>query len=234
MSMLDELTHLTGMDSPPGIIEAYDISNIGEEIIVGSMVVFKDARAERRDYKRFQIKDSAGVDDYAALKQVLSRRFNRYLTEQESGEGFGRLPDLLLVDGGRGHLSVALEVLDHFGLSIPVFGMVKDDRHRTRALVGPQGELALNMNRGAFSLVSAIQNEAHRFAHDYARKKHKLSSFELALQGVPGIGEKRAKALFSHFKTQKAMANATVDQLAAVPGMTRPVAQRVWDYFNGS
>lgn len=232
MSMLDELTHLTGLESPPGIIEAYDISNIGEDIIVGSMVVFKDARAERRDYKRFQVKETAGIDDYAALKEVLSRRFNRYISEEESGEGFGRLPDLLLIDGGKGHLTVALEVLSHYGLNIPVFGMVKDDRHRTRALIGEQGELALNMNRGAFTLVSTIQNEAHRFAVDYARKKHKLSSLELALQTVPGIGEKRARALFLKFRTQKAMAAATVDELSKTPGMNAAAAKRVWEHFN--
>ena len=231
MSMLDELTHLLGLEAPPSIIEAYDISNIGSETIVGSMVVFKNARAQKSDYKRFQVKETGGVDDYGAMREVLTRRFARYESEKGTGDSFGRLPDLLLMDGGVGHLNVALELLARFGFSIPVFGMVKDDRHRTRALVGREGELALNMNRGAFTLVSTIQNEAHRFAIAYSQKKHRISSFELAIRSVPGVGEKRAKALFKHFKTQKAMAAAGVAELCEVPGMSRPVAEKLYAYF---
>lgn len=231
LTMLDELGHILGFENPPGVIEAYDISNIGSNVIVGSMVVFKNARASKSDYKRFQIKDGAGVDDYGSLREVLTRRFARYASEEETDEGFLRLPDLILMDGGKGQLSIALEVLAKFGLNIPVFGMVKDDRHRTRALIGKDGELALNMNRGAFTLVSNIQDEAHRFAIDYSRKKHAKSSFELSLRKVPGIGEKRATALFKHFKTQKAMAAASVEELSEAPGMNKRAAESLYAYF---
>lgn len=219
LAALDELAKLLGLSKPPVWIESYDISNIGSDTIVGSMVVFENGRPQKAAYKHFSIKDMAGPDDYASMAQMLNRRFARYLAQAEDGGFFNRLPDLLLIDGGKGHVSIAKGVLDSLSLDIPVFGMVKDDRHRTRAISSQGGEIGIASHRNVFTLVTAIQDETHRFAINYAHKVHKKTAFELSLTKVEGIGEVRARALFAHFKTKKAILAASEEALAAVKGM---------------
>ena len=196
MTAVGELGLLLGMEKPPVYIEAYDISNFGGQTIVGGMVVFENGRPLRKNYKRFTIRDQTQPDDYAAMDQMLSRRMSHYLEHQEhSGEGkpdgFERLPDLWLIDGGPGHVSVAEGVLARFGVQIPVFGMVKDSRHRTRAVTSQNGEIAISANRGVFAFVTGIQDEVHRYSIEFSRKSHQKSSVGTRLLEVEGIGQTR-------------------------------------------
>ncbi len=232
LAALDELARLLGLPRPPSHIEAYDISNIGSDTIVGGMVVFQDGRPQKSLYKRFAIRDTNGPDDYKSMAQMLERRFVHYLDEKGSGTSFAILPDLILIDGGKGHLAVALGVLHKLGLDIPAFGMVKDDKHRTRAIASDNGEIAISANRSAFTLISGIQNEAHRFSVEYSHKKHKTASFELSLRTVSGIGPSRAKALFKAFKTMSAMKLATLEKLADVKGMSVKTAQALYSFLH--
>ncbi len=225
LAALDELAKLLGLPRPPAWIESYDISNIGASTIVGGMVVFEDGRPMKAAYKRFSIQGIEGPDDYASMAQMLERRFLRYQAQEPEGGSFNRLPDLLLIDGGQGHVATARRVLDSLGLSIPIFGMVKDDRHRTRAISSEGGEIAIASHRSVFTLVTSIQDETHRFAIAYAHSSHKKTAFELSLTRVEGLGEKRARALFSAFRTKKAILAASEEELCAVPGMTKPVAR---------
>ena len=230
MSAVGELGVLLGMDIPPAYIEAYDISNFGGQTIVGGMVVFENGRPLRKAYKKFTIRDQAQPDDYSAMDQMLSRRLSHYLEDPRGGvgEGFSRLPDLWLIDGGAGHVKVAEEVLARSGLSIPVFGMVKDSRHRTRAITSQDEEIAISANRGVFALVTSIQDEVHRYSIEFSRKSHGKSSMATRLMELDGIGETRAAALYRHFKTYKAIGEATVEELAQVKGMTRPAAEKLY------
>ncbi len=225
---LDELARLLSLDKPPHTIEAYDISNIGQETVVGGMVVFTDGRPSSRNYKRFKIKSFTGVDDYGAMAEVLRRRLARY---KEGDEHFSPLPDLILIDGGKGHLSTAKSVLLEFGYDIPTFGMVKDGRHRTRAIEADGGEISITASRLAFTLLSNIQNEVHRYAISYAKDRHSKNNLELSLTKIPTIGASRAKALYKHFKTKKAIEAATVEELLEVKGMTKLSAQAIVTWF---
>ncbi len=234
MTAVGELGVLLGLPAPPAYIEAYDISNFGGQTIVGGMVVFENGRPLRKNYKRFTIRDQAGPNDYAAMDQMLSRRVARYLEHRDrpgegKPDGFERLPDLWLIDGGATHVAVAEEVLRRHGLAIPVFGMVKDSRHRTRAITSQDQEIAISANRGVFAFVTGIQDEVHRYSIEFSRKSHQKSAVSTRLLEVEGIGEGRATALYKHFKTWKAIAQATPQQLAAVKGMTAPAAQRLYD-----
>ena len=224
VAALDELGKLLGLSAPPSYIESYDISNIGSDTIVGGMVVFEDGRPLRRAYRKFSIRDLDHPDDYACMEQMLTRRFLHY---KNGDEGFDRLPDLLLIDGGKGHVSAALSALSAVGLSVPVFGMVKDDRHRTRAIASGGGEIAIAPHRSVFSLVTSIQDETHRFAIGFARKKHNASALESELTRIDGIGETRARALFRHFKTKKAILAADEAALLQVPKMTKKAAENL-------
>ena len=234
MTAVGELGVLLGLPAPPAYIEAYDISNFGGQTIVGGMVVFENGRPLRKNYKRFTIRDQAGPNDYAAMDQMLSRRVARYLEHRDcpgegKPDGFERLPDLWLIDGGAGHVAVAEEVLRRYGLAVPVFGMVKDSRHRTRAITAQEGEIAISANRGVFAFVTGIQDEVHRYSIEFSRKSHQKSAVSTRLLEVEGIGEGRATALYKHFKTWKAIAQASPQELAAVKGMTAPAAQRLYD-----
>ncbi|MCL2035637.1 MAG: excinuclease ABC subunit UvrC [Oscillospiraceae bacterium] len=233
LAALDELARLLGLCATPNYIEAYDISNYGEQTVVGGMVVFENGRPLKSAYRKFNIKTVSGTDDYASMREVISRRFARYDEEKETGEGFGRLPDLILLDGGRGHVSTVRPLLGGLGFGdIPVFGMVKDDKHRTRAIAETGGEISILSTRSAFSLVSAIQDEAHRFSITFMKKKHTKSSFELGLKSVKGIGDTRAKSLFKHFKTKKAMSAATLEELASAPGMNAAAAKSLFGHLH--
>ncbi len=238
MTAVGELGVLLGLEKPPVYIEAYDISNFGGQTIVGGMVVFENGRPLRKNYKRFTIREQAQPDDYAAMDQMLSRRMAHYLEhrehpEEHKADGFERLPDLWLIDGGAGHVAVAEEVLRRCGVKIPVFGMVKDSRHRTRAITAQEGEIAISANRGVFAFVTGVQDEVHRYSIEFSRKSHQKSAVGTRLLEVEGIGETRATALYKHFKTWKAIAGASVEALAEVKGMTRPAAQRLYEALHG-
>ena len=225
--LLELLGRMLGLDAPPRRMESYDISNQGADDIVASMVVYVNARPLKRDYRRFKLKDMDGPDDYAAMDQVLRRRFQRYL---DGDEKFADRPDLLLIDGGVNHANVALRVLGELGLSIPVFGMVKDDRHRTRALVTPEGrEIGIQANQAVFSLIGQIQEETHRFAIEFHRQQQNQRVKGSVLDKIPGVGEKRRAELLKHFKSVKNIRAATLAELEeAVP---RNTARAVYDYF---
>lgn len=233
LAALDHLTRLLGLSKTPTYIEAYDISNMGGGTIVGGMVVFENGRPLRNAYRKFNIKTVAGADDYASMREVISRRLARYQEEKESGEGFGRLPDLILLDGGKGHVSAVLPLIEENNLTIPVFGMVKDDKHRTRAIAGDGGEISIIASRSAFSLVTCIQDEVHRFAISHMKSRHKKTAFELTLTKAPGIGAKRAQALYKHFKTAKAIRAASVPELAGAEGMNGKSAQALYGFLHG-
>ena len=220
---------LLGLKQTPHRIEAYDISNTGASDIVASMTVFVDGKPLKRDYRRFRLNGLMNPDDYASMDQVLTRRFRRYL---DGDEKFGTLPDVILMDGGLGQVGVAMKVLARMGLEVPVFGMVKDNRHRTRALVAPDGrEIGIQGYQVIFAMIGSIQEETHRFAITFHRESHAKHAIASSLEQIPGVGEARRKALLKTFKTVKAIKAASYEELCAVvPGK---VAQAVYDYFHG-
>ena len=226
--LMELLGKLLDLEEPPRRIESYDISNQGADDIVASMVVYVNARPLKRDYRHFKLKDMDGPDDYASMEQVLTRRFKRYL---EGDEKFADKPDLLLIDGGVNHANVAVKVLETLGLTIPIFGMVKDDRHRTRALVTPEGkEIGIQGNQAIFSLIGQIQEETHRFAIEFHRQQQNQRVKGSVLDQIPGVGEKRRSDLLKHFKSIKRIREATQAQLAEV--VPKNAAQAVYDYFH--
>lgn len=231
IAVLDELKDLLGLKKTPEYIESYDISHTAGQDSVSGMIVFKGGKPYRKAYKRFSIKSFDGNDDYRAMNEVLTRRFSEYEKSKDSTEGFGKLPDLILLDGGVGQVHAVEPVLREFGLKIPLFGMVKDNRHRTRAISGDGGEIAINSKRQVFTLVSEIQNEVHRFSVAYHHQKHAKRGLSLSLTEIEGVGEKRASALLKYFKTMTAIKNAEVDELSKAPGITSAVAQNIYDYY---
>ena len=225
---LEWLEKALGLETYPRRIEAYDISNLGDTGIVAAMTVHVDGKPLKRDYRRFRIKELAVRDDYESMRQTLRRRFARYI---DGDERFSQLPDLLLVDGGSTHAELAGEVLEQFGISVPVFGMVKDDRHRTRALICADGrEIGISGNQAVFSLIGRIQEETHRFAIEYQRSLRR-ESFGSELDEIPGVGEKRKNELLRHFKTLKAIRAADVATLAEV--VSKNTAQTIYDHYHG-
>ena len=225
--LLELLGRLLGLDHPPMRMESYDISNQGADDIVASMVVYVNARPLKRDYRHFKLRDLDGPDDYASMDQVLRRRFQRYL---DGDEKFADKPDLLLIDGGANHAKIAEGVLSDLGLDIPVFGMVKDDRHRTRALITAQGrEIGIQGNQAVFSLIGQIQEETHRFAIEFHRQQQNQRVRGSVLDKIPGVGEKRRGDLLRHFKSIKNIRAAGLDELERV--VPKNTAQAVYQYF---
>ena len=215
--LLELLGRLLSLEGAPKRIESYDISNTGADDIVASMVVYVNARPLKRDYRHFKLKDMQGPDDYASMEQVLTRRFRRYL---DGDEKFGDLPDLLLIDGG-----------EECGLTIPVFGMVKDDRHRTRALITPEGrEIGIQGNPSVFSFIGQIQEETHRFAIEFNRLQRKSRVQGSVLDKIPGVGEKRRAELLKHFKSVKNIRAASLAELEET--VDRRTARAVFAFFN--
>ena len=211
----------------PKRIEAFDISNLGSDGIVAGMTVHVDGKPLKRDYRRFRIRDLEMPDDYASMYQAVFRRFTHY---KEGDEKFSELPDLLLIDGGDTHAATAERALADLGLEIPVFGMVKDDRHRTRALIDSSGnEIGIQANQAVFALVGKIQEETHRFSIEYQRSLRK-ESYGSTLDNIPGVGEKRRADLIKYFKSVKAIREASPEQLRLV--VPRNTAQAVYDYFH--
>ena len=233
-SALDELRRLLGLEKVPAYIESYDISNLAGGENVAGMVVFENGRPLKPAYRKFKIKTVTGQDDYGSMREVIRRRFEEYKACQRKGEedGFGRMPDLILLDGGKGHVAAVQPILDEMGFDVPLFGMVKDDKHRTRAIALTGGEIAISSHRRAFTLVSSIQEEVHRYAIGYHRQQRKKTAVSSTLTSIPGIGETRAKALMKHFKTVTAISEADLAELEGAPGMTKPAARRVWEHFH--
>ena len=234
-SALDELRRLLGLEKVPAYIECYDISNLQGGENVAGMVVFENGRPLKSAYRKFKIQTVTGQDDYGSMREVIRRRFTEYYARQQQGdgEGFGRLPDLVLLDGGKGHVAAVQPVLQEMGVTVPLFGLVKDDKHRTRAIALSGGEIAIQSNRRAFTLLSTIQDEVHRFAIGYHRQQRKKAAVSSTLTSIPGIGEARAKALLKHFKTVAAIGQADLKELEEAPSMTQPAARRVYQFFHG-
>ena len=239
--LLDELAQVLGLAKPPRAIESYDISNWGDGSSVCGMVTFKDGKPYKAGYRKFKMKTVAGTDDYASLAETVSRRaaeYEKYAELAKKGEPcsnwFGQKPDLLLMDGGRGQVSAAKDALAGTALAdVPLYGMVKDDHHRTRAIVDSDGrEIAINMNRGTFTFITAIQDETHRFANAYRKQQMKQKSYSSTLTEIPGIGPKTAKALMAQFKSVGAVKEATPDQLENTPGVGKQTAQIIYAYFH--
>lgn len=228
---LDELAHLLGLAEPPNTIESYDISNWGDGTSVAGMVVFENGKPKKAGYRRFKMQTVYGTDDYASMAETLQRRAQEY-AKGASGQ-FGVKPDLILLDGGKGQLSSVRAALESTPLAdVPLFGMVKDDKHRTRGLVSEAGEIALAMHRGVFTLVTAIQDETHRWANDYRKRLQKGRAYASTLQGVPGVGPATAKALMAHFKTVGAVKEAEETALAEAKGVSKSAARAVYAYFH--
>ena len=230
IAALDELMRLLSLNSPPTYIESYDISNLGDKYMVGGMVVFENGRPLKSAYKKFSIKGQLIQDDYSAMRQVLRRRFEEYLSAEDKTQGFGRLPDLILLDGGKGHVAAVKPVLDELNISVPLFGMVKDSKHRTRAITDGD-EISISSNRSAFTLVSRIQDEVHRYSISFQQAKHKKAALMLSLTQVEGIGKAKAKALFDRFKTISAMKKASVQELCEVRGISPALAENLIRFF---
>ena len=216
-------------------MEAFDISNTNGFASVGSMVVYEDGKPKRSDYRKFRIKGVEGADDYASMREVLTRRFQHGLKEKEEGKEFGGFtvfPDLILMDGGKGHVHIAEEVLDALHIQIPVCGMVKDDRHRTRGLYYRDEELPIRTDSEAFKLITRVQDEAHRFAIEFHRKLRGQGQVHSILDEIPGVGPKRRKDLMKHFQSLDAIRQADVEELKKLPTMNEKSAQDVYNFFH--
>ncbi len=230
MSSVNELALVLGLPTPPRIIEAYDISNLAGSDNVAGMVVFHDGRPYKAHYRRFKIKGFVGQDDYRSMAEVLDRRFSEY--EKGEDEGFSTLPDLILLDGAAGQMSAVEPILQKYNINVPCFGMVKDSKHRTRAIASFGGDISIKSNRIAFTLVTSIQDEVHRYAISYHKKRRSANMISSELLEIEGVGKTRATALWKHFKTLKAIKNASVDELSAVKGVGKSAAQKIYEHFN--
>lgn len=235
-----EIASLLGIASVRRI-EAFDISNISGFESVGSMIVFVDGKPRRSDYRKFKIKTVVGPDDYASMREVLTRRFvhglvekkeNRVLEREDEYGSFSKFPDLILMDGGRGQVNIALEVLGELGLSIPVCGMVKDDHHRTRGLYFDNKELALDVHAEGFKLITRVQDEAHRFAIEFHRSLRQRTSVKSVLDDIKGVGPTRRKALMRHFDSLEAIRHATLSELLEIPEINQQSAEQIYAFFH--
>lgn len=231
---MEELRQALGITTELRRVEAYDISNTQGFESVGSMVVFEDGRAKNSDYRKFKIKTVVGPNDYASMKEVITRRLNHAMREKTEGKttSFTRLPDLILMDGGKTQVHAAEEVLLSFGIHIPVCGMVKDDKHRTRGLLFQEKEIRMPLTSEGFRLVTRIQDEVHRFAITYHRKLREERNLHSVLDDIKGIGQVRRKALMLHFGSIEKIAEAEVAELLEVDGMTIPAAEQVYLFFH--
>ncbi len=229
-----EIEKLLGLDNLVRM-EAYDISNTSGFASVGSMVVYEKGKPKKNDYRKFKIKGVSGPDDYASMEEVLTRRFNHGIEELEDGKELGSFtafPDLILMDGGKGQVNIALSVLEKLKLQIPVCGMVKDDNHRTRGLYYNNEEIPIDRNSEGFKLITRIQDEAHRFAIEFHRKLRSQGQVHSVLDDIPGVGPARRKVLMKHFMNIEAIKSATVDQLKKLPSMNEKSAIEVYKFFH--
>ncbi len=233
--ILESVKNILSLKSIPRYIEAYDISNLRGTDNVGCMVVFKDGKPFKSAYRKFKIKDVEGQDDYSSVQEMLSRRFDEYLKKEKgSGDAFSNIPDLILVDGGTAHTAVAKEVLESKNLKIPVFGMVKDGKHRTRAVTTEGEEIEIKNNSRVFSFITSLQDEVHRFTIGYHKNLRNRRIKKSELTKIEGIGEVRAKKLLKIFGSIKRIAAASSQELALVDGMNELAATSVYNYFHNS
>lgn len=231
-SVLEELRDLLGLSKIPEYIESYDISNLAGTENVAGMIVYKNGKPYKSAYKKFKIKGFDGQDDYASMAEVLGRRFDEYYKAEKSDEGFGKLPDLILLDGGKGQVAVVKEVLKAKNIDVPLFGLVKDDKHRTRAVTGDGGEIAISSRRALFTFLSKMQDEVHRFAIGYHHSRRSKNTFKSSLTEIEGIGEKRARAMLKYFRTIDNISKADLAELEGCPQMTKNSALAVYRYFH--
>lgn len=229
IAALSELSKAIGLAKPPEYIESYDISNFSSSTMVAGMVVFKDGRPLKKAYKRFSIKNNLVQNDYACMQEVIERRFNEYYNGND--EGFKTLPDLILLDGGKGHVNAVTEVLERMNINVPVFGLVKDDKHRTRAVATSGSEIVVSRQSPAFVLMTKIQDEVHRFAISYMKSKHTKNSYNYELTKVRGIGVKKAQKLMIEYKTLEMLKKATADELAKTAGVNINIAKDLYEYI---
>lgn len=230
--VLEELKDTLGLEKLPEYIESYDISNLAGTENVAGMIVYKNGKPFKSAYKKFKIKGFEGQDDYASMAEVISRRFDEYYKADDKSEGFGRLPDLILLDGGKGQVAAVKQVLEKMNITVPLFGMVKDDRHRTRAVTGDGGEIAISSKRALFTFLSKMQDEVHRFAIGYHHARRSKNTFKSSLTNIDGVGEVRAKSLLKYFRTIDNISKADLEELENAPKMTKDSALAVYRYFH--
>lgn len=231
ITALEELAKALGLEKPPRFIECYDISNFGSSDMICGMVVYENGRPCKRFYRKFAIKTVHEQNDYACMCEAVERRFKRYLEGED--EGFSTLPDLILLDGGKGHVATVTPVVRALGINVPIYGLVKDSKHRTRAATASDHEISLTSYRRAFALVTAIQDEVHRYAITFTKARHKKNSFALGLTSVKGIGEKKAQKLMTEYKTRAALEAATEYELAKTAGVSAATAAELYKYIHG-
>ena len=240
---LQELQGLLELDEWPTRIEAYDISNIQGVDSVGTMVVFEEGRAKNSDYRRFKIKTVKGANDYDSMREILTRRFNHGLEEvraiQErnlklSAGKFSNFPDLIMMDGGKGQVNIALEVLDRLNINIPVCGLVKDDKHQTRGIVYNNKELIINRSSNLMQLIRRVQDEVHRFAITYHRSLRDKRTLHSVLDDIPNVGEKRRRDLLMKFGSVDNIKKASIEELLEIPSINKKSAESIYIYFNGN
>lgn len=231
ITALEELAKALGLEKPPRFIECYDISNFGSSDMTCGMVVYENGRPCKRFYRKFAIKTVHEQNDYACMCEAVERRFKRYLEGED--EGFSTLPDLILLDGGKGHVATVTPVVRALGINVPIYGLVKDSKHRTRAATASDHEISLTSYRRAFALVTAIQDEVHRYAITFTKARHKKNSFALGLTSVKGIGKKKAQKLMTEYKTRAALEAATEYELAKTAGVSAATAAELYKYIHG-
>ncbi len=230
---LKELADLLGLDKAPEYIESYDISHTAGSDNVAGMVVYHNGRPLKSAYKRFKIKEFEGQNDVGSMNEVLKRRFEHYINDDDDST-FKILPDLILLDGGMAQIHAVEPVLKMYSLDIPLFGMVKDSKHKTRAIASNGGEIQINSTRSAYTLVSSIQEEVHRFAIAYHHQKHTKSTFSSSLLQIPGIGEKKAKMLLKTFKTIENIKNSDEDKLLTCDLISKQNAKDIYEFYHKS
>lgn len=228
ITALDELARALGLSKPPRFIECYDISNLGSVNVVAGMVVFENGRPNKKLYRKFTIKTVSGQDDYACMQEVLARRFQRYL---DGDENFSVMPDLIFLDGGKGHVNAVAPILSEMGIDVPLYGLVKDSKHRTRAIATGGGEIGLSKRSAGFSLITQIQDEVHRYAISFQRQKRTKAAYQLEITKVKGIGPAKAKLLLTRFRTKQALKAATPQELSECAKISEQKAIELYEFI---
>ena len=240
---LEEIQNILSLDEPPFRIEAYDISNIQGVDSVGTMIVFEDGKPKNSDYRRFRIKTVKGADDYNSMREILTRRFEHGLKEVKeiqdrnikfSSGKFSNFPDLIMMDGGKGQVNVALQVLEELNINIPVCGLVKDDKHQTRGIIYENEEIIINRNSNLMQLIRRIQDEVHRFAITYHRALRDKRTLHSILDDIPNVGQKRRMALLKHFGSVEKIKEASLEELLKIDSIDKKTADSIVSYFNSS
>lgn len=240
---LEEIQYILSLDEPPFRIEAYDISNIQGVDSVGTMIVFEDGKPKNSDYRRFRIKTVKGADDYNSMREILTRRFEHGLKEVKeiqdrnikfSSGKFSNFPDLIMMDGGKGQVNVALQVLEELNINIPVCGLVKDDKHETRGIIYENEEIIINRNSNLMQLIRRIQDEVHRFAITYHRALRDKRTLHSILDDIPNVGQKRRMALLKHFGSVEKIKEASLEELLKIDSIDKKTAYSIVSYFNSS